>query len=41
MAIEAEKYEKGVPGGRNALYARLPVQLLFIAWAYAAGDWDS
>ena len=22
------------------LYARLPVQLLFIAWAYAAGDWD-
>jgi uncharacterized membrane protein len=41
MAIEAEKYEKGVPGGRNALYARLPVQLLFIAWAHAAGDWDS
>jgi hypothetical protein len=33
-------FEKGVPGGRNALYARLPVQLLFIAWAYAAGDWD-
>jgi len=40
MALEPEKYEKGVPGGRNALYARLPVQLLFIAWAYAAGDWD-
>ena len=39
MAIEAEQYEKNVPGGRNALYARLPVQLLFIAWAYAAGDW--
>ena len=41
MAIEAERFEEGVPGGRNALYARLPVQLLFIAWAYAAGDWDS
>jgi uncharacterized membrane protein len=40
MAIEAEKFEKTVPGGRNALYARLPFQLLFIAWAYAAGDWD-
>ena len=40
MAIEAEQYERDVPGGRNALYARLPVQLLFIAWAYAAGDWD-
>ena len=40
MAIEAERFEKGVPGGRNALYARLPFQLLFIAWAYAAGDWD-
>jgi hypothetical protein len=41
MALEPEKYEKGIPGGRNALYARLPVQLLFIAWAYAAGDWNS
>ncbi|MGH2984193.1 MAG: DoxX family protein [Solirubrobacterales bacterium] len=40
MAIEAERFEKGVPGGRNALYARLPVQLLFIAWAYAAGNWN-
>jgi uncharacterized membrane protein len=40
MAVDAEKFEKAVPGGRNALYARLPVQLLFIAWAYAAGDWD-
>jgi uncharacterized membrane protein len=40
MAIEWERYEKAVPGGRAALYARLPVQLLFIAWAYAAGDWD-
>jgi uncharacterized membrane protein len=40
LAIEAEQFEKAVPGGRNALYIRLPVQLLFIAWAYAAGDWD-
>ena len=40
MAMEPERFEQGVPGGRNALYARLPVQLLFIAWAYAAGDWD-
>ncbi len=40
MAIEWETFEKAVPGGRAGLYARLPVQLLFIAWAYAAGDWD-
>jgi uncharacterized membrane protein len=40
MAVDYERFEKGVPGGRNALYARLPLQLLFIAWAYAAGDWD-
>jgi len=39
MAIEAERFEKAVPGGRNALYARLPVQALFIAWAWAAGGW--
>ena len=41
MALEPERFEQGVPGGRTTLYARLPVQLLFIAWAYAAGDWDS
>jgi uncharacterized membrane protein len=40
MALQPEKFEKGVPGGRTALYIRLPVQLLFIAWAYTAGDWD-
>jgi hypothetical protein len=40
MALEPERFEKGVPGGRASLYGRLPVQLLFIAWAYAAGDWD-
>jgi uncharacterized membrane protein len=41
MALEPERFEKGVPGGRTTLYARLPVQLLFIAWAYAAGKRDS
>jgi uncharacterized membrane protein len=40
MALEPEKFEKRIPGGRTTLYLRLPVQLLFIAWAYAAGDWD-
>jgi len=40
MALNAERYEKDVPGGGAALWARLPVQALFIAWAYAAGDWD-
>src|ERR687892_2220327 len=41
MALQPERFEKVVPGGRTTLYARLPVQLLFIVWAYAAGDWDS
>ena len=40
MVLNAGDYEKGVPGGEAALWARLPVQALFIAWAYAAGDWD-
>lgn len=40
MALEPEKFEQGIPGGRPALYARLPVQMLFVAWAYVAGDWD-
>ena len=35
MALHPDKYK--VPGGRAALYARLPVQLLFIAWALASG----
>jgi uncharacterized membrane protein len=34
MALHPDRYK--VPGGRTALYARLPVQLLFIAWALAA-----
>ena len=35
MALHPDRYK--VPGGRTALYARLPVQLVFIAWALAAG----
>ena len=34
MALHPERYR--VPGGRLALYLRLPVQALFIAWAIAA-----
>ena len=34
MAHHPERYR--VPGGRLALYLRLPVQALFIAWAIAA-----
>ncbi len=35
MALHPDKYK--VPGGRTALHLRLPVQILFIAWALAAG----
>jgi uncharacterized membrane protein len=35
MALHPERYR--VPGGRRSLYARLPLQLLFLAWARAAG----
>ena len=35
MALHPERYKK-IPGGPVALYARLPVQALFIAWAHAA-----
>jgi uncharacterized membrane protein len=35
MALHPERYP--VPGGRTALHVRLPIQLLFIAWARAAG----
>jgi len=35
MALHPERYP--VPGGRRSLYARLPLQILFIAWARAAG----
>jgi uncharacterized membrane protein len=37
MAVESEKYAKALPGGAPALYARLPVQALFIWWAWRAG----
>lgn len=39
MALKAEDFDD-VPGGEATLWARLPVQALFIAWALAAGDWD-
>lgn len=39
MTLNPDDYP-AVPGGAAALYGRLPVQALFIAWAYAAGDWD-
>jgi uncharacterized membrane protein len=34
MALHPDRYK--VPGGRIALYLRLPVQLLFIRWALAS-----
>ena len=36
MARNHERFP--VPGGRLALYLRLPLQALFIAWAHAAGQ---
>jgi uncharacterized membrane protein len=38
MALNPDRYK--VPGGRLALWARLPFQVLFIAWAAAAGRED-
>jgi len=35
MALHPERYPK-VPGGRNALLARLPLQAVFIAWVLGA-----
>lgn len=35
MALNPQDYP-GIPGGATALYARLPFQALFIAWAVAA-----
>jgi uncharacterized membrane protein len=37
MALHAERYPK-VPGGRRALWARLPLQGLFIAWVLGAAQ---
>ena len=36
MAIEHERYAPRVPGGRVALFARLPFQLVFAAWVRSA-----
>jgi uncharacterized membrane protein len=38
MALHHERYP--VPGGRTALWLRLPFQAVFIAWALAAGRLD-
>lgn len=40
MALNPEQFEDGIPGGRRTLWARLPVQALFIAWAWVAGRWN-
>ncbi len=40
MALNAEEFEQHVPGGTAALWARLPFQAAFVAWAYAAGGWN-
>jgi uncharacterized membrane protein len=37
MALHWERYPK-VPGGRAALWARLPLQAMFIAWVLAAAQ---
>jgi uncharacterized membrane protein len=37
MAVHPEDWEHRVPGGRPALFARLPLQALLMAWAWAAG----
>jgi uncharacterized membrane protein len=36
MALHPERYK--LPGGRAALYGRLPLQAAAIAWAHAAGQ---
>jgi uncharacterized membrane protein len=36
MALNAERFERRVPGGRRALWARLPFQAVFVAWAWTA-----
>jgi len=35
MALNADRFK--VPGGAPALWLRLPVQALFVRWAFAAG----
>jgi uncharacterized membrane protein len=36
MALHPDRYRM-IPGGRPSLIARLPLQALMIAWAWAAG----
>ena len=36
MAIDAEKFEDKVPGGRAGLYARLPLQAVMLYLVYRA-----
>jgi uncharacterized membrane protein len=36
MALNHRRFAKAVPGGRHALWARLPFQAVFVAWAWAA-----
>ena len=37
MALNPDRYKR-VPGGKLGLYARLPVQAVFILWAWSAGS---
>jgi uncharacterized membrane protein len=37
MALHPERYPK-IPGGRTALWARLPLQAVFIAWVLGAAQ---
>ena len=39
MALHPDRYEQ-VPGGRVALYARLPLQLVFVRWVLKAAARD-
>jgi uncharacterized membrane protein len=36
MALNAKRYAKSTPGGNAALIARLPLQLILIAWVKSA-----
>jgi uncharacterized membrane protein len=40
MALHPERYEQ-IPGGKVALYARLPFQLVFAKWVLAASKRDA
>lgn len=38
MALRPERYAAATPGGKATLIARLPLQLVFIAWVRAAAQ---